>query len=124
MEDEVTIMDINRRKQLLEEYKNRRPEMGVIAFRCKETGENFLGISKDIRAGFNGIRVRLESKFHLDKVLQDRWNRYGKEGFEEAVVKTLDYEDPLEDHTGDLEKLLEECLAADPRAQKIYSVRK
>ena len=121
---EVKKMDRNRRKQLLEEYRNRSPEMGVIAFCCKETGETFLGISKDIRAGFNGIRVRLESNFHLDKVLQERWNRYGKEGFEEAVLKMLDYKDPLEDHTKELEELLEECLAADPQAIRIRTARK
>ncbi len=121
---EVNQMDRNRKKQLLEEYKHRRPEMGVIAFRCKETGESFLGISKDIRAGFNGIRIRLEANFHLDKVLQERWNRYGKEGFEEAVVKLLEYEDPLGDHTEALEELLEECLTAEPRAIRIRTVRK
>ena len=117
-------MDRDRRKQLLEEYKNRRPEMGVIAFRCKETGETFLGISKDNRAVFNGIRVRLEANFHLDKVFQERWNRYGKERFEELVVKTLDYEDPLEDHTRELEALLEACLSADPQARRIRVARK
>ena len=117
-------MNRERRMQLLQEYKNRHPEMGVIAFCCKETGEAFLGISTDIRASFNGIRVRLESNFHLDKVLQERWNRYGKEGFEEAVVKLLEYENPQEDHTEELEKLLEECLAANPQAKKIRTVRK
>lgn len=117
-------MDRNRKKQLLEEYKHRRPEMGVLSFRCKETGEAFLGTSKDIRAGFNGIRIRLEANFHLDKVLQERWNRYGREGFEETVVKLLEYEDPLEDHTKELEELLEECLAAVPQATRIRAVRK
>ncbi len=40
-------MDKKRRKELLESYKNRRPEMGVISYHCKETGETFLGISQD-----------------------------------------------------------------------------
>lgn len=46
-------MDIKRKKELLEAYKNRHPEMGVISYSCKETGEVFLGISKDTRADFN-----------------------------------------------------------------------
>jgi hypothetical protein len=121
---EVKNMDRDRRKQLLEEYKNRRPEMGVIAFHCKETGETFLATSKDNRAVFNGIRVRLEANFHLDKVFQERWNRYGKEGFDELVLKVLDYEDPQEDHTRELEALLEACLSADPQARKIRVVRR
>lgn len=34
-------MDIKRKKELLEIYKNRHPEMGVISYRCRETGEVF-----------------------------------------------------------------------------------
>lgn len=34
-------MDMKRRKELVEIYKNRHPEMGVISYRCKETGEAF-----------------------------------------------------------------------------------
>ena len=30
-------MDIKRKKELLEEWRNRHPEMGVIYFKCKET---------------------------------------------------------------------------------------
>lgn len=117
-------MDRERKKQLLEEYKNRRPEMGVIAFHCKGTGETFLGISKETRVGFNSIRARLETNLHLDKVLQERWNQYGKDGFEESVVKMLDYEDPLADHTEELEALLEACLAADSCARRIRTARR
>ena len=34
-------MDMNRKKQLMEDYKNRHPEMGIIAFKCGETDEIF-----------------------------------------------------------------------------------
>lgn len=39
-------MDMKRKKQLLEEYKNRRPEMGVISYRCIATNESFLNFLK------------------------------------------------------------------------------
>ena len=45
----MKMMDTKRKKELLEAYKNRHPEMGVISYRCKETGEVFLGISKDTK---------------------------------------------------------------------------
>ena len=32
------------------------------ALRCKETGESFLGVSKNIPAEFNGLRVKRSSK--------------------------------------------------------------
>ena len=33
-------MDKAQKKALTEEWKNRRPEMGVISLRCKETGDS------------------------------------------------------------------------------------
>jgi len=117
---EVNAMDKKRKKELLEEYKHRRPEMGVISFRCKETGEAFLGISKDTNADFNSISMKLTAKLHPNKRLQELWDKYGSEGFELSVVKVLKYDDPTEDYTAKLEGLREECLAADPKAGRIW----
>jgi hypothetical protein len=113
-------MDSVRRKQLLEEYKNRMPEMGVISFRCIATGEAFLGISKDTRADFNSNRSRLAFNGHPNKRLQELWNQYGENGFEISVLKVLKYDDPNEDQTGKLEKLREQCLEQDINAKKIW----
>ena len=60
-------MDIKRKKELLESYKNRHPEMGVISYCCKETGEIFLGISKDTKADFNSTNMKLSANWHLIK---------------------------------------------------------
>lgn len=113
-------MEINRRKELLELYKNRRSEMGVISYRCKETGEVFLGISTDTKASFNSTNMKLSINWHPNKRLQELWNQYGEEGFELSVVKVLKYDDPHEDHTEKLEQMLEQCLAADPHARRIW----
>ena len=95
-------MDIKRKKELLESYKNRHPEMGVISYCCKETGEIFL------------------ANWHPNKKLQELWNKYGPEGFELSVIKVLKYDDPSEDHTAKLESLREQCLAANPNARRIW----
>ena len=71
-------MDIKRKKELLEAYKNRQPEMGVISYCCKETGEVFLGISKDTKADFNNTNLKLAANCHPNKRLQELWNRYGR----------------------------------------------
>lgn len=113
-------MDIKRKKELLESYKNRRPEMGVISYCCKETGEVFLGISNDTKAGFNSTNVKLEAKRHPNKKLQVLWDNYGSDGFEQSVIKVLKYDDPNEDHTAKLESLREQCLAANPNARRIW----
>ena len=113
-------MEISRRKQLLEEYKNRRPEMGVFSYKCKITGESFLGTSKDTKSAFNSTNVRLEANQHPNKQLQELWNQYGQAEFEMSVIKVLKYEDPTENHTNELEELREQCLLDDPKAMKIW----
>ncbi len=105
------MMDTKRKKELLEAYKNRHPEMGVISYRCKETGEVFLGISKDTKSGFNSNNMKLAANWHPNKRLQELWNKYGSEGFELSVI---------EDYTAKLESLREQCLAADPNARRIW----
>ena len=109
-------MDIKRKKQLLQEYKNRHPEMGVISFRCMATNESFLGISKDTKADFNSTSTKLAA----NKRLQELWNQYGMENFELSVVKALKYENPTDDHTAELEALREQCLAQDKQARRLW----
>ncbi len=113
-------MDMKRKKELLQQWKNRRPQMGVISFRCKETGESFLGISKDTKADFNSNRFQLSMGMHPNKRLTELWNQYGEGGFELSVVKILKYENPDDDHLEELEKLREHCFAVDKKARKIW----
>lgn len=113
-------MDMKRKKQLLEEYKNRRPEMGVISFRCKVTNEAFLGISNDTKADFNSTTVKLNGKMYPNKRLQELWNQYGIENFDLSVVKVLKYDNPADNHTAKLEELREQCLNEDPQARRLW----
>jgi hypothetical protein len=113
-------MDIKRKRELLENYKNRHPEMGVISYCCKETGDVFLGISKDTKADFNSTNFKLSLNCHPNKRLQELWKRYGLEGFELSLAKVLEYDDPNEDHTMKLESLREQCLASNPKARRIW----
>lgn len=113
-------MNLKRKKELLEAYKNRRPEMGVISYCCKETSEVFLGISKDTKADFNSTNVKLEANWHPNKRLQELWNIYGRESFELSVIKVLKYDDPHEDITSELENLRDQCLDDNPNARRIW----
>lgn len=113
-------MDRAQKKALTEEWKNRRPEMGVISLKCKETGEVFLGTAKDTRAAFNSVRAKLSGGLHPNRRLQELWKRHGEEGFELSVAAVLEYDDPQEDHAEELETLRELCLAEDSRAVKIW----
>lgn len=113
-------MDRQRKKELREAYRERRPEMGVISLRREATRETFLGISQDIPADFNSIRMKLESGYHPNRRLLDLWKQYGRESFTFTVARTLEYDDPAADHTAELEALWEKCMAEDAKARKIW----
>ena len=113
-------MDSNRKKELIEAYKFRRPEMGVISYHCKETGDVFLDTSKDTKASFNSINMRLSANWHPNKNLQELWNNYGPEAFELSVIEVLKYDDPKGDYTRELEDLIDRCLVANPKARRVW----
>lgn len=114
-------MDPKRKKQLMEEYKNRKPEMGVISFKCIATGESFLGASTDTKADFNSNKAKLGFNSHPNKYMQKLWNENGGiDGFELSVIEVLKYEDPKEDHREELEELRDICLGENTKARKIW----
>lgn len=113
-------MDTKKRKELVSEWKNRHPEMGVISFKCKATGEVFLGISKDAKADYNSNRFKLSMGGHPNKHMQALWNQYGEDGFEYAILKILKYDDPQKDYNDKLLALRDECLATEPHALLIW----
>ncbi len=113
-------MNKDKRKQLIQEYKDRMPEMGVISYCCIATGDTFLGISSDIKADFNSTTNKLSSGYHPNRELLKLWNTYGEEGFELTIPKRLKYEDPKKDHKLALEELRDECLAQNALAKKIW----
>jgi len=112
-------MDIKKKKELLETYKNRHPEMGVISFRCSMTNEIFLTTATDIPAKFNRICFQLSAGNCPNKRLQELWSQYSEDNFELSVEKRLEYKNPAEDHTEELETLYELCLIENPKAERI-----
>ena len=78
-------MDKSRKKELLGAYKERRPEMGVLSFRCSAAGEEFLMPAADLPAKLNRIRFQLNAGSCPNKRLQALWTEHGEAGFVRAV---------------------------------------
>lgn len=111
--------DAARKKELLEAYKHRKPPMGVIALTCLETGEAFLGASKDTQADFNSVCFKLTAGGFPNRRLQQLWNQYGRQGFALTVLKPLEHKEGQDD-AARLEQLRQACLEQDPKASKIW----
>lgn len=113
-------METDRRKQLRDAYKSRRPVMGVVSLACIATGERFLGTTRDTSKEFNSLQAKLDSGGHPNRQLQQLWNAHGADGFAFEVVDTLEYEQPDDVTDDDLNALRELLLAEDPEARKIW----
>ncbi len=122
---EVGKMDIKQKKELSELYKFRRPETGVISYRCKATGDVFLDISRDTKASFNSTNMKLCANWHPNKQLQDLWNEYGQESFELSVIEVLKYDGSVKDHTVELEdnKIASNCESRGKESPAAKEVR-
>ena len=115
-------MDENRKKQLLLKYKYRKPEIGIIYFKCISTEDIFIGASKDTKAGINSNSFKLGGKMHPNDILQKIWNDYGRDNFEIGVLEVLPYDEKdkdKDDYTEELEALCERKLRSMPGSRRI-----
>ena len=120
VDDEVIRMQTDRRKELRDAYKSRRPDMGVVELRCTATGQHFLGITRDAAKELNSLRAKLNGGGHPNRPLQQLWSEHGENGFDFHVADTLEYENPEDVSADDLQALRDLLLAEDPEACKIW----
>ena len=104
-------MDRARRKELLEQYKQMKPDMGVYMFKSINTNTVYLGCDKNIKATINGDRFKLNANSHRNKKLQKDWNENKEENFEIKVVQVLKYDkdESKTDYSEDLKILRDIC---------------
>ncbi len=113
-------MDPQRKKQLKQEYSERKPLMGVMEMRCRATGESFLIATNDLHATENGLIARFDGGSHPNKRLQALWSEHGREGFSFELVEELEYDDAREDYAEDLQELLELYLEEHPGTARVW----
>ncbi|CEP80642.1 GIY-YIG nuclease family protein [Paraclostridium sordellii] len=104
-------MDRLRKKELLQQYKEMKPEMGVYMFKSKKTNTVYLSYDKNIKATINGDRFKLNLNSHRCKKLQKDWNENKEENFEITIVEVLPYDKDGSkvDYSEDLKILIEMC---------------
>ena len=107
-------MNTDRKKELKEAYANRHPVMGIVCWTC---GENmWVAKSKDADADFNGTSFQLKLGSWPNREMQQAY-KADPESFRWEILKELDYEDPNEDLTDDLELLYMEVMDEHPDAK-------
>lgn len=103
---------MDRRKELLMEYKMSERPKGVFQLRNTVTGKIFVGSSPNLDKAYNKHRTQCVFGGHMNKALQADWNQYGEESFVFEVLEQLKpaKEEPDRDDKRALEKMEEEWL--------------
>lgn len=99
-------MDISseRKRQLKEEYRIMRPDMGVFAVVCRSTGKHFIEAAKDLKGRMNRVLFQLNGGAHPNMVLQRDWQAMGQAAFDIKILEQLarDKDESKTDYDDDL----------------------
>lgn len=114
-------MDKDRRKELREQYDNIHPDMGVVTWRCGDS--IWVMTTTDANASFNGMSFQLKLGSWPGRELQRAYSA-NPDRFVWTLEKQLEYDDPNEDHSDDLEILLMEFMEEYPNARPMKPRKK
>lgn len=84
------------KKELKKKYKQTLPPMGIYQIKNLVNGKILIGHTKNLTAKFNSYKFQLNSNMHINKILQEEYNKYGEENF---TIEILDRLEPKEDLT-------------------------
>ena len=77
------------KKEAINNFKERKPALGIYSIRCTVTERVWVGASKNLPATKNGTWFALRNEVYRDKLLQDEWNTHGEPAFAYDVLETL-----------------------------------
>ncbi len=81
------------RKQMVEEYKNMKHEMGVIVIKCEQLKKCHVVGHKNTRTFINGATFKLNAGSYVNRELQSDYTKWGKDKFTIEVAEVLPYDD-------------------------------
>ncbi len=109
-------MDKDRKRELIQQYKQTRPLMGILIIQSSISNKCCLQTAKNMNGAINGTRFRLDTGTYVNKELQKEWKEFGSENFKIEVLEYLEYDkdESKTDYSEDLallQSIWEEKLA-------------
>jgi hypothetical protein len=83
-------MEKQRRRDIINDYKEKKVAKGVFAVRCAPSGQTWLGLSRNLDAQQNSIWFSLRIGSHRNKAMQAAWKEHGEAAFELSIVELVD----------------------------------
>ncbi len=95
---------MDRRKELKEQYKNMKPDMGVFIIKSNIKNKCYIEGTQDLKSTINSTKFKLELGFHPNKELQKEWKECGEENFSIEILEKLKYDkdESKEDYSEEL----------------------
>lgn len=114
------------RKEMREEYKQMKFQMGVFQIRNLQTGRIYIGSSNDLQAFWRSQKFQLEAGMHSNSELQADWNQFGAEQFIYEILEEIKPSDDTSVNYDKDIKALEELMieALQPFDENGYNRRK
>ena len=81
------------KKELKEEYKQKKAQMGVFQIRNTASNKVLIDCSVNIPSCVNRHRAELRFGTHKNRALQEDWNARGEENFTFEVLSELEFKD-------------------------------
>jgi len=91
--DEKMQLSKERKKELQEQYKLMKPEMGIFAVINKSSSKYYLQVTQNLKGMINSTRFKLDGGMHPNKELQKDWLEIGSDGFEIKILEKIEYDE-------------------------------
>ena len=116
---------MNRRQEMLQEYKETKKEAGVFQIRNTSNGKMWVVSTKNLKS-MNGKLLEVEMGTHRNQALQKDWNEFGGDAFVLEVLEVLKVKETGSfDEKDALKKLEEKWLEElQPFDERGYNKRK
>lgn len=97
----------NRRKELIEQYKQMKPDMGIFWICSQATNKCFIETSQNLKGKMNSTLFQLNAGSHPIQELQREWTASGADQFNIEILELLKYDkdETKTDYTEELEIL-------------------
>lgn len=107
---------MDRKKELKEQYRQMKPQMGVLMIRSNSQNKCFIEATQDLRGRINSTKFKLAGGAHPNRELQKEWQEFGERNFTIEIVDHLEYDkdETKTDYTEDialLQMMWEEKMA-------------
>ena len=92
MKWDIAADNMDRKKELEEQYKQMKTEMGIFIIQNKINNKYLLVTTQNLHGMINRTRFQLKSGGHPNRELQKEWNELGEGNFIFTILETLDYD--------------------------------